>query len=443
VDATFAYAWYGDDFTGASDTLATVAQSGLRTILFCGVPSSAQFRAAGPLDAFGIAGAARSMAPDAMRAELAEVASFLAASGARVLHYKCCSTFDSAPHVGSIGVAVDALRGLAPDNPVFVVGGQPSLGRYCVFGELHAVAQLGGPVYRIDRHPTMSRHPVTPMNEADLRVHLSRQGLRNIGLVDYRSHGHAGGFHAALDEFDGRGDDETAQRVVLLDVSEPAQLETIGAAIRKRAHRAPLLAVGASSVAQALIEHARLPRFALDGAIAPAHGPVLVIAGSLSPVTARQIGQATLYDRMPLDARRLATERDYLRDEAARIVDRLRAGRHVLAHTSPVEHGRSSQPGEVSSQVAPASAALLATVLRAIELKRVGIAGGDTSSHAVQALGAWGLEWMGRIDAGVPLLRARADAPSVAGLELMLKGGQMGGDGLFDVLVSGSAAPAT
>jgi uncharacterized protein YgbK (DUF1537 family) len=94
----------------------------------------------------------------------------------------------------------------------------------------------------------------------------------------------------------------------------------------------------------------------------------------------------------------------------------------------------------VSSQVAPASAALLATVLRAIDLKRVGIAGGDTSSHAVQALGAWGLEWIGRIDAGVPLLRARADDPSVAGLELMLKGGQMGGDALFDVLVRGSAA---
>src|ERR1700755_2604651 len=101
----FKYAWYGDDFTGASDTLATVAHAGLRAILFCGVPTEQQFHRAGDLDAFGIAAAARSMAPDAMRAELGNVGPFLAASGARVLHYKCCSTFDSAPHVGSIGVA--------------------------------------------------------------------------------------------------------------------------------------------------------------------------------------------------------------------------------------------------------------------------------------------------------------------------------------------------
>jgi uncharacterized protein YgbK (DUF1537 family) len=75
-------AFYGDDFTGASDTVATLAQAGLRAILFCGVPTPEQFRRAGALDAFGIAGAARSMPPDAMRAELSIVGPFLCASGA-------------------------------------------------------------------------------------------------------------------------------------------------------------------------------------------------------------------------------------------------------------------------------------------------------------------------------------------------------------------------
>ncbi|HEY6136032.1 MAG TPA: four-carbon acid sugar kinase family protein, partial [Rubrivivax sp.] len=43
------YAWYGDDFTGASDTLATLAVAGRRALLFLGVPTAAQRAAAGPL----------------------------------------------------------------------------------------------------------------------------------------------------------------------------------------------------------------------------------------------------------------------------------------------------------------------------------------------------------------------------------------------------------
>ena len=454
MEATFRYAWYGDDFTGASDTLATVAQAGLRALLFCGVPTYEQYRRAGDLQAFGIAGAARSMAPDAMRGELARVGPFLAASGARILHYKCCSTFDSAPQVGSIGAAVEALRGLAPNNPVLIVGGQPSLGRYCVFGELYAVAQRGGPVYRIDRHPTMSRHPVTPMQEADLRVHLARQGLRDIGLVDVRAYEQAGGFHAALERFELGGSDDAAQRVVLLDVAANSQLETIGAAMRTRAQKAPLFVVGASSVAQALIDHWRLPRRARDGAVSAADKPVFVLAGSLSPVTARQIERASAYTRVPLAPDALANDAPYLAAQAQRIATMLQAGRHVLAHTTPVGEqtaiagtsattSRGSSIGQhgASASLAEASAALLRAVLRAAAVKRVGIAGGDTSSRAVQSLAAWGLEWIGQVDNGVPLLRAHADDPAIDGLELMLKGGQMGGEDLFNRLMGEPRSP--
>ena len=63
-------AWYGDDFTGATDTLATAALAGLRSLLFLGLPSAAQLARAGPLDALGIAGAARAMTPAEMQAEL-------------------------------------------------------------------------------------------------------------------------------------------------------------------------------------------------------------------------------------------------------------------------------------------------------------------------------------------------------------------------------------
>ncbi|HEY1226143.1 MAG TPA: four-carbon acid sugar kinase family protein, partial [Ramlibacter sp.] len=87
--------WYGDDFTGASDTLAEQSRAGQRALLFQGVPSAAQLDAGaqalgGPLDAVGIAGAARAMSPDAMARELAPVGEFFARLAPPVLHYKVC-----------------------------------------------------------------------------------------------------------------------------------------------------------------------------------------------------------------------------------------------------------------------------------------------------------------------------------------------------------------
>jgi uncharacterized protein YgbK (DUF1537 family) len=430
-------AWYGDDFTGASDTLATLAQAGLQALLFLDVPTPAQLAAAGALDAIGIAGAARAMDPAAMRTALQPVARFFASCGAQVLHYKCCSTFDSAPHVGSIGEAVRTLAEPLAQRLVPIVGGQPSLGRYCAFGQLFAVAAAGGTVWRIDRHPTMSRHPVTPMHEADLRVHLAAQGLADIALVDLREADPS----AALDALQpGSG----PLQPVLFDVTADHQLAAIGALLWQRSQQAPLLAVGASSVAQALIDHWGLPRAAHDGRVAPAHGPVLAWAGSLSPISSLQVQAARSYQRLPIDAARLAGgDTAYVDACRSTLANGLREGRHMLAHTTPTPDtactiGTPSAPAAADGALAAASARLLREVLHAAPVTRVGVAGGDTSSHAVQALAPWALSWLGRPAPGVALCRARADDAVVDGLELMLKGGQMGGEDLFERLVGGT-----
>ena len=92
--------------------------------------------------------------------------------GTPVVHYKVCSTFDSAPHIGSIGRAVDVAAGLF-DGWIPMVVADPGMGRFQSFGHLFALAQGKG--YRLDRHPTMSKHPVTPMDESDLGLHLAKQ----------------------------------------------------------------------------------------------------------------------------------------------------------------------------------------------------------------------------------------------------------------------------
>lgn len=452
------YVWYGDDFTGATDTLATVARAGLRTVLFLGVPTPAQLAAAGPLHAIGIAGAARSMDAAQMAQELAPVARFMAQSGARVLHYKCCSTFDSAPHVGSLGQALRVLSHERYHPMRAIVGGQPNLGRYCVFGNLFARAGHDAAVYRLDRHPTMSVHPVTPMGEADLRLYLQRQGLADIRLLSFNMH--AEPLHpeerakqdAAWDqwletEYKNANEQPDA---VLMDVSAESQLAAIGRLLWRQAARAPVLALGPSSVAQSLIAGWRSTGEWRSNAettfqtLAPAKGPVFTFVGSLSPVSAQQLAASRCYEHYEVDIEQLLSKPGYGDQCVQTWVGALLQGRSVMPHTSPP---RCALTADLTAGVARASAQLLAAVVREMALRgqtlrRVGIVGGDTSSHATQALGLWGLVYHSSLAPGVTMSVARSDDSQIDGLELMLKGGQMGDEGLLDRLVTGGMLSA-
>jgi uncharacterized protein YgbK (DUF1537 family) len=431
------YGWYGDDFTGATDTLGALAQAGQRAMLFLGVPSPEHLAAAGPLDAIGIAGAARSMSPEAMADELSPVGRFFAGQGIRVLHYKCCSTFDSAPHIGSIGAAVRILRAAFPGPIVPVVGGQPNIRRYCLFSTLYAAAGIGGEVHRIDRHPTMSAHPVTPMHEADLRRHLAAQGLEGMASIPYPAYAQG---EAALDALMA-GCAQEKRRSVLLDIAEEAHLAPAGRLIWNEARKMPLVAVGGSSVAQALTAHWRggdaVVPAAASQPLPPAAGPVFVLVGSLSPVTRRQIECADGFARLFADARLLIGDPDYAQHLLTGVAAALKNGDHVLVSTAPSLPG-SASPAD-APRVAAASAACLADLIRAAPVRRLGIAGGDTSSLAVRALGLWGLSYLTTPAPGVAICRAHSDDPALDGIELMLKGGQMGPDDLFTRLIGISA----
>ncbi|MEZ5662293.1 MAG: four-carbon acid sugar kinase family protein [Burkholderiaceae bacterium] len=428
-------AWYGDDFTGASDTLATLSAAGLDALLFTSVPTSGRLAQVGPLDALGIAGTARALAPEAMRDELAPVADCFASLEVPVTHYKCCSTFDSAPHVGNLATGLDALRRPTHQSWVPIVGGQPSLGRYCIFGELYASATLGGQVHRIDRHPTMSRHPVTPMHEADLRLHLARQGLSRVSSLDVRLLD--GASDSALDDaLDGHL--RTGPHAVLLDALREDHLARIGRLLWQRACRQPLLALGASSVAQALLAHWRQDD-GLSGdlrpQVAPAAGPVFLLVGSQSPVTARQMMEGSEgYETLTLPVEDLVSGDSGLQAWIRRCVAVLAEGRSLLARTAPA-----GTDGSPPRAVAEACGRLLSAVLeQAPHVRRAGVAGGDTSSFALRALSPWALRWAGTLAPGVPLLRLHSDNTAMDGLELMLKGGQMGPSDVFQRLRLGT-----
>lgn len=412
--------WFGDDFTGASDTLATYAEAGISAALLTRLPSPGQLRRLGPVTALGLAGKTRALDAAGIRAALAPVGPFFAGLGVRILHYKCCSTFDSAPETGNFSVAVNALRGRFPTPTLPVIGGQPNLRRYCLFGHLFAAAGQTGAVHRIDRHPTMSRHPVTPMGEADLVLHLGRQGFGPISAIAYPDIA-AGDAPRLLDEATGRGDD-----AVLFDVSRTEDLPVIGSLLWRISQTDPVLALGASSVAQALIPG--LPASpATPGSQRGAPGPAFVLVGSLSPVTRAQVGLAATYEKHDIEPERLAGEPGYADALAARLITTLRAGRPVMAVTC------AARTDAVSSHaVATATAALAIAVLRAGLTRKACIAGGDTSSFFMSSIDGWALRHRGSVGSGSPICELSSDDPALDGLHVVLKGGQMGEPDVFE-----------
>ena len=174
--------FYGDDFTGSTAVMEVLSFAGVPTMVFMEAPAPHILKEYPELQAIGVAGIARTKDPGWMKANLPGVFTKLKQLGAPVSHYKTCSTFDSSPDIGSIGTATELGAAVFDSDWVPLVVGAPEIRRFQAFGTLFAGA--GADIYRLDRHPVMSRHPVTPMGEADLGKHLAAQTHLKVGIVD-------------------------------------------------------------------------------------------------------------------------------------------------------------------------------------------------------------------------------------------------------------------
>ena len=434
--------FYGDDFTGSSAVMEVLSFAGLSTMMFLEPPDASILAHYPDLQAVGVAGIARSKDPGWMRANLPPVFEALKSLGAPVAHYKVCSTFDSSPRTGSIGVAAEIGRAVLGDGWTPLVVGAPAIQRYQAFG--HLFAGTGDGVYRLDRHPVMARHPVTPMQEADLALHLAQQTDLPIGLIDLAAI-KAGRTDAALAEHLAAG-----AAILSIDVMDEETLAEAGRLLW-RGGAETVFAIGSQGVEYALVEHWRRSGV-LPQSVAPprltAVEQLFAVSGSCAPITARQIAHAEAhgFEIIAIDAAKSA-DPDAWQHEMARVQDlslnRLAEGRDVLAVTARGPDDPAVQamtqavtatgtaPGAANDRLGAGLGALIAGIRRATGLTRVAIGGGDTSGHALQALGADALSAIAPLAPGAPLCRVHAAASEMDGLEVTLKGGQMGAPSFF------------
>lgn len=444
-------AFYGDDFTGSTDTMEVMTFAGLETVLFLEEPTKERLARFPSARAVGMAGTSRSRAPGWMDAHLPACFRALAGLEAPLLQYKICSTFDSAPHVGSIGRAIDlgVPFGSARFTPIVV--GAPRLRRFQAFGNLFAT--IDGVGYRLDRHPTMARHPVTPMDEADLRVHLSRQTSRRLALIDL----------AALKQ--GRGDARLAAEegddipAVFIDVLDEDTLAEAGRLVWE--HRGErLFSASSSGLQYALVAHWRA-----NGSLPPEAPPqparpverIAVVSGSCSPATGEQIGWAAEHGFEPIRLDVVRAVRGGAEAEAARCAAEalaaLSGGRDPLVYsargpadeTLPAVAAAAASlglpEGEATRRIGAALADVMRHILDRSGLTRIAVAGGDTSGEVAGRLGLFALTALAPLAPGSPLCRGWSDDPSRAGLEVALKGGQVGSPSFLGAVKAGAPLP--
>ena len=325
--------FYGDDFTGSTDALEQLSLAGIRTMLFIHPPTPAELRKFPGLQAVGVAGNTRSLAPAAMERELKPPLLALKKLGARHVHYKVCSTFDSSPAIGSIGRVMDIAAKIFPAPFIPLLVAAPALGRYTIFGQHFARYGIGsaGAIHRLDRHPSISKHPVTPMTEADLRAHLAKQTKKGIRLVDILTFD--------LPEAEARAALNKTLRsaeVVLFDALTNDHLRRIGLLLDRFAgSRRPLFSVGSSGIEAALA--AAWNRKRLARALAPPTERVLVVSGSCSPVTSGQIAWAVKHGfaEVPFDLTAVAADPTGEINRVIRAASGfLQKGRSVVVHTT-------------------------------------------------------------------------------------------------------------
>lgn len=434
--------FYGDDFTGASDNLAQFHRHGLRSVLFFEPPTRARLDALaerGGADVVGVAGVARSLPTAAMAAEIDPAIEALAPLGAPLFQYKCCSTFDSSPGIGSLGEAARRMLRARAGAPLSVIAAMPEFGRYTVFG--NHFARYGDAVHRLDRHPVMSRHPSTPMHEADLARVLAGQGLEVRSAVDFNMIDSAADAQALADAIDWR------TGPVVFDSCTNEQLVRAAGAIWQRAVATP---GGAVSLAAQGLAHGLGQHLQRTGALRrppPPHSlravdRLLVLSGSCSPSNAAQIEhvRGLGWSVEALDPIALLDER--ASDPAAtgaRLHEAMQRTGAAVLHTAlgpddpsvarvrEFTQARGIPAERLAAAIGAGYAALIRDAVARGGIRRVVVAGGDSSSYTMRSLGAWALEIAASSFAdNAHVCRLLSDDPLIDGLEVLLKGGQVG-----------------
>ncbi|MFJ9558438.1 3-oxo-tetronate kinase [Streptomyces fuscichromogenes] len=403
-----------DDFTGGTDVAAAFRCAGLRTALVFGTPDT-DTALPGDCDAAVVALKSRSTPAEEAVADSLAAQRWLWDKGAAQIYFKYCSTFDSTPE-GNIGPVSDALLDTAGAPLTLHCPASPPNGRTVYQGHLFVHDQL------LSDSP-LRHHPLNPMTDSALVRLLSAQTRHRVALVDWATvrQGSAAVREALL------AHQREGVRHVIADALTDDDLAVLGAALLEL----PVVA-GAAGLAEGL-GHAYPTSGPAPAQPLPREGGAAVLAGSCSARTLEQIAHfyAAGLPSLHLDVLAAAAGRDVI-GEALAWYDAQDPEQPVLIYAS----ASPEELAAVQAQLGVATAAAqveellgtLAAHLTERGVRRLLVAGGETSGAVTTALGVRAVLVGDEADPGVPWTYAETKHGDLA---LMLKSGNFGAPDLF------------
>lgn len=402
-----------DDLTGGLELASMLIARGVPTTLSIGTGANAHL---GTAHVFALKSRV-APARDAVRSVL-EALEILLANRARQIFFKYCATFDSTP-AGNIGPCAEAIMDRLGARQALFVPALCETRRTVYQGHLFGGAQLlAESPKRFD--------PLTPMTDSNIVRVLQAQSERTVGLVDYAVVDQG---PDAIRTYCERQQERTS--LFIADTLCERHLASLAAA----AVDAPFL-TGNSSVAahlpplwleQGLLEEASTSR--LRGV----DGPGAVLVGSVASQTQAQLEHfAAEHDVCVVDIGRAYAGHDLVAEARRFAAASVAAGRSFAISTAlPQErvdalqsiHGRLELAGRVEAILSD----IAKSIVFDLGIRRLVVAGGETSGSIVRALGIADLEVGPYHEPGF----SRAVAVHPFPIALLLKSGKLGGIDIF------------
>ncbi|MES2482338.1 MAG: 3-oxo-tetronate kinase [Pseudomonadota bacterium] len=407
-----------DDFTGATDVASMLVRAGMHTVQVLGLPEG-RLPAA---DAVVIALKTRTIAPaDAVAQSLTALAA-LRAAGARQIYFKYCSTFDSTPQ-GNIGPVTDALMAALGTDFTIACPAFPENGRTVFRGHLFV-----GDALLSDSG--MRQHPLTPMTNANLVQVLQAQTRQAVGLLR----------HDTLDGGAPAAQERIAQlradgvRIAVADAVNNAHLLTLAESCADL----PLVTAGSGVALGLPPAYARRGWFTPNANVAdldPLKGPAAVLSGSCSQATNAQVAHWLADGRTALRIDPLALRKGQQTADTvlAQAMHALTRDPVLIYATAAPESVRAVQHAlgvQAAGELVEHALAHVAQGLVQAGVRRLVVAGGETSGAVVQKLGVRQLRIGAPICPGVPWTQSTLP-DSGEPVQLALKSGNFGGVDFF------------